>query len=146
MAFCELINVHFPGSQNFSEPIKTLLTTISNYARGPQHTNQYMVGSLPGEVREEKPPTRRQRQQLPLSEGKHKNKTLKNDNNPAGASPEKSGWALGTGTGQDTSMSDRETVMGGSTRVWADPQDLNRLHPNSEEPYTQRAKLVCPLA
>ena len=25
MVFCELINVYFPGSQNFSEPIKTLV-------------------------------------------------------------------------------------------------------------------------
>lgn len=62
MAFCELINVHFPGSQNFSEPIKTLLTTISNYARGPQCTNRYRVGGLLGAVREERPPTRRQRE------------------------------------------------------------------------------------
>lgn len=128
MAFCELINVHFPGSQNFSEPIKTLLTTISNYARGPQCTNRYRVGGLLGAVREERPPTRRQREWLPPSEDKHKNETFEHNSSPAGASPEKPGWALGTGTGQDTSTGDSETVTDGGMGVWADPPDLNHSH------------------
>lgn len=62
MVFCELINVHFPGSQNFSEPIKTLLTTISKYTRGTQHTDWYRLGGLPGAVREEEYATQRQTQ------------------------------------------------------------------------------------
>lgn len=60
MVFCELINVHFPGSQNFSEPIKTLLTTISKYTRGTQQADWYRLGGLPGAVREEKHATQRQ--------------------------------------------------------------------------------------
>lgn len=31
MAFCEVINTHFPGSQNFLRPIKTLSTMMSKY-------------------------------------------------------------------------------------------------------------------
>lgn len=88
MVFCELINVHFPGSENFSEPIKTLLTTISKYTRGIQHSDWQRLRGMLGAGREEKHATQTQTQQLPLSKGKNTNKTLKQNTNLASASPE----------------------------------------------------------
>ena len=66
MVFCELINVYFPGSQNFSEPIKTLSTMISKYQRGPQYTNWYRAG-FPKPARDEEHPRQRTKMVGPLT-------------------------------------------------------------------------------
>lgn len=101
MVFHELINVHFPGSPNFSESIKTL-NYILQILRGMQCTKWYRAEGLLGAVREEKHPTQRMKM-VTLMKDENKKQTPKQSTSLAVVVP-------------------RTTWLGPGDRTWAGHQ------------------------